>query len=78
MNQNILVSKLSEMLHGLTRDGGFLFTTRIARMFGYGFLSIMLVLYLAQVGLNESANWPSPHPDFDRGYDHLAVDNHLC
>jgi MFS family permease len=30
-----------------------LFTTRIARLFAYGFLSVVLVLYLAQVGLNE-------------------------
>jgi MFS family permease len=37
----------------LTSDGRLLFTTRIARLFAYGFLSIVLVLYLAQVGLNE-------------------------
>jgi MFS family permease len=37
----------------LTTDGRLLFTTRIARLFAYGFLSVVLVLYLAQVGLNE-------------------------
>ncbi len=37
----------------LTADGYFLFITRIARMFGYGFLSVVLVLYLAQAGLSE-------------------------
>ena len=41
------------MLRVLTPDGSFLFITRIARMFGYGFLSIVLVLYLEQVGLNQ-------------------------
>lgn len=41
------------MLRALTPDGSFLFITRIARMFGYGFLSVVLVLYLAQVGLNQ-------------------------
>jgi MFS family permease len=30
-----------------------LFTTRILRMFGYGFLSVILALYLAQRGLSE-------------------------
>lgn len=30
-----------------------LFTTRILRMFGYGFLSVVLALYLAQRGLSE-------------------------
>jgi MFS family permease len=38
----------------LTADGYFLFITRIARMFGYGFLSVVLVLYLTQVGLSET------------------------
>ena len=38
----------------LTRDGGILFTTRIARLFAYGFLSVILVLYLAQAGLSET------------------------
>jgi MFS family permease len=37
----------------LTSDGQLLFTTRIARLFAYGFLSVVLVLYLAQAGLNE-------------------------
>ena len=47
-------SKLSQMLKTLTPDGSFLFITRIARMFAYGFLSVVLVLYLAQVGLSET------------------------
>jgi len=41
------------MIRTLTPDGHFLFITRIARMFGYGFLSVVLVLYLEQVGLNQ-------------------------
>jgi len=35
------------------RDAVILFTTRIVRMFCYGFLSVVLALYLAQVGLSE-------------------------
>jgi MFS family permease len=42
-----------ESLRTLTKDGRLFFTTRIARLFAYGFLSVILVLYLAQVGLNE-------------------------
>jgi MFS family permease len=36
-----------------TLDIPLLFTTRIIRMFCYGFLSVVLVLYLAEVGLTE-------------------------
>jgi len=43
----------SQMVRTLSPDGNFLFITRIARMFGYGFLSVVLVLYLEQVGLNQ-------------------------
>jgi len=42
------------MTRRLAADGYFLFITRIARMFGYGFLSVVLVLYLTQVGLSET------------------------
>jgi MFS family permease len=42
-----------EALRLLTPDGRLLFTTRIARLFAYGFLSVVLVLYLSQAGLNE-------------------------
>jgi MFS family permease len=41
------------MMGTLSSDGNFLFITRIVRMFGYGFLSVVLVLYLEQVGLNQ-------------------------
>ena len=41
------------MIRKLAPDGSFLFITRITRMFGYGFLSIVLVLYLEQVGLSQ-------------------------
>lgn len=34
-----------------TIDIGLLFTTRIVRLFAYGFLSVVLVLYLAEIGL---------------------------
>jgi MFS family permease len=35
------------------KDIPLLFATRIIRMFGYGFLSVVLALYLAQRGLSE-------------------------
>lgn len=36
----------------LTRDCYILFVTRMARMFAYGFLSVILALYLAQLGFS--------------------------
>src|SRR5437762_1355090 len=41
-------------MRGLRPDGCVLFTTRIVRMFAYGFLSVVLVLYLAEIGLSET------------------------
>lgn len=38
----------------LTRDGWLLFATRIIRLFAYGLLSVVLVFYLAALGLTES------------------------
>ena len=38
----------------LTADGRYLFTARIIRLFAYGFLAVVLVLYLAEVGLKET------------------------
>src|SRR5262245_52500985 len=46
-------SKL-QVLSALTVDGRLLFSTRVVRLFAYGFLSIVLVLYLAQIGLSEA------------------------
>ncbi|MGQ0603228.1 MAG: MFS transporter [Anaerolineales bacterium] len=40
-------------LRALTPDGRWLFATRVARMFAYGLVSVVLVLYLAQLGLSE-------------------------
>ena len=37
----------------LSRDGRLLFATRMGRMFGYGFLSVILVLYLAALGFDD-------------------------
>ncbi len=39
-------------LRGLDHDGRLLFTTRVLRMFGYGFLAVVLVLYLDALGLD--------------------------
>ncbi len=38
----------------LGRDGRLLFTTRSFRLFAYGFLSVVLMIYLTQVGLSET------------------------
>jgi MFS family permease len=40
------------LINVLTADGRLLFATRIVRLFAYGFLSVVLALYLAQVGLS--------------------------
>jgi MFS family permease len=42
-------------LRGLDRDGRALFTLRTLRMFAYGFLAVVLVLYLDAVGLDALA-----------------------
>ncbi|HXW01663.1 MAG TPA: MFS transporter [Anaerolineae bacterium] len=42
-----------EALQTLTADGRLLFGTRLVRLFAYGFLSVVLALYLAQIGLSE-------------------------
>ena len=43
-----------QTIRSLTADGRLLFTTRLARLFAYGFLSVVLVLYLAAAGLGET------------------------
>ncbi len=42
-------------LAGLDSDGRLLFATRVLRMFAYGFLAVVLVLYLAALGLDPVA-----------------------
>jgi MFS family permease len=39
---------------GLVGDGRLLFATRAFRLFTYGFLSVVLMIYLAEVGLSET------------------------
>lgn len=41
-------------LRSLTTDGRLLFLTRMARMFAYGFLAVVLALYLDRIGLSSS------------------------
>jgi MFS family permease len=41
------------MTQSSSRDIPILFVTRILRLFAYGFLSVVLALYLSEVGLNE-------------------------
>jgi MFS family permease len=42
------------VLHSLGRDGRLLFAARFVRLFAYGALSVVLVLYLVGLGLSES------------------------
>lgn len=42
-------------MHLLTHDGWVLFGTRFVRLFAYGLLSVVLVLYLSAVGLSDRA-----------------------
>lgn len=44
---------LPRSLRSLTFDGWLLFAARCGRMFAYGFVSVVLVLYLSAVGLSE-------------------------
>ncbi len=47
------MTAFTQPLTRLDADGRVLFTTRMARLFAYGFLSVILVFYLTQVGLDE-------------------------
>src|SRR5690349_22884879 len=42
------------VLHSLGPDGRLLFATRFVRLFAYGALSVVLVLYLVGLGLSEA------------------------
>jgi predicted MFS family arabinose efflux permease len=42
-----------EALRTLSRDGWLLFGTRFARLFAYGLIAVVLVLYLAELGLSD-------------------------
>jgi len=42
-----------QALRTLDRDGRLLFATRVVRMFAYGFLSVVLALYLKGLGLDD-------------------------
>jgi len=47
------MSAAEHSARGLGRDGTILFVTRALRMFSYGFLSVILVLYLSSLGFGE-------------------------
>lgn len=49
MPSHFIPKKLS-----LGHDGSLLFTTRSLRLFAYGFLSVVLMIYLARLGLSEA------------------------
>ncbi len=44
---------MSPPMDQLTRDGRLLFAARAVRMFGYGFLAVILALYLSALGLDD-------------------------
>lgn len=44
----------TQALQSLTRDGRLLFSTRAIRLFAFGLVSVILVLYLTQMGFGES------------------------
>src|SRR5437870_11508003 len=50
-----MLSKLAEIkaFQTLSPDGRILFVTRMVRLFAYGFLSVVLTLYLAQLGFSD-------------------------
>ena len=48
-----LLLPITQVSRSLSGDGVLLFATRSMRMFAYGFLSVVLVLYLKAVGLTE-------------------------
>src|SRR5437868_2613051 len=50
-----MVSKLLDLhvLSALTRDGRLLFATRILRLFGYGLVSVVLMLYLTALKFSQ-------------------------
>jgi MFS family permease len=50
----MVLKYIFQELRALSRDGHLLFITRTVRMFAYGFLSVVLMLYLVQVGLSET------------------------
>src|SRR3954470_10235846 len=45
---------IAAALHSLTADGRWLFASRFVRLFAYGALSVVLVLYLVSLGLTEA------------------------
>ncbi len=46
---------VTTLTKGITRDAAVLFTARTVRLFAYGFLSVVLVLYLDQAGFSTPA-----------------------
>ena len=46
-------SSEAQALRVLTRDGRLLFSTRMVRLFAYGFLSVVLALYLVELGFSD-------------------------
>lgn len=46
-------NQLTKVAGKLSRDGWLLFATRCSRMFAYGMLSVVLVLYLVEIGLRD-------------------------
>jgi hypothetical protein len=52
MAWHLAVARAVEVLRRLTSDAWLLFATRFIRLFAYGSLSVVLVLYLVGIGLS--------------------------
>jgi MFS family permease len=52
-SRSVITTRVPAALQRLTGDGWLLFATRFIRLFAYGALSVVLVLYLVGVGLTE-------------------------
>jgi hypothetical protein len=61
---------IPNVLRILSRDGWLLFVTRLARLFAYGSLSVILVFYL--IGLTEA-----PDTDLEQGWQRTVTDRHV-
>ena len=60
-------------LNILTKDGWLLLLTRFTRLFAYGALSVILVLYLTSLGLSEPQT--GMHTDASRRYRCFPISN---
>jgi hypothetical protein len=66
---------IPNVLRILSCDGWLLFVTRLARLFAYGSLSVILVFYL--IGLTEAQAGLVPYTDLEQGWQRTVTDRHV-